>query len=74
MGCYPQTPTYIDEYDLLVTNYSPTYDFQSRSTYAIPDSVVRIDVNSDPQDPDFIGAQYGARIINPIKRNMSVSG
>src|SRR6185436_5492806 len=60
-GCYPNGAEFIDDLDLVYTNYSNTFDFSSKQTYAIPDSVIKItgDIFSDPDGdhkPSFLSA------------------
>ena len=49
-GCYPNGAEFIDDIDLVYTNYSSGFAFSSKQTYAIPDSVIKItgDVFNDP--------------------------
>jgi hypothetical protein len=74
-GCYPETPDYIEEYDLIYTDRSPTFDFQAANTYALPDSVVLITGNLDDGElPEMVNAQYGDLIIQQIRDNMDSRG
>jgi len=74
-GCYPETPDYIEEYDLIYTDRSPTFDFQAATTYSIPDSVVLITGNLDDGElPEMVNAQYGDLIIQQIRDNMDSRG
>ena len=41
-GCYPNGAEFIDDIDLVYTNYSNQFGFSSKQTYAIPDSVIKI--------------------------------
>jgi hypothetical protein len=38
-GCYPKGPEYTSDYDLVVSDYDPDYDFGSQKTYFMPDTV-----------------------------------
>ena len=74
-GCYPAGPEYIDEYDLVYTNYSPTYDFDSQITYSLPDSVVKITGNlEEGEDPEMVNPTYGNEILDRIRDNMNDYG
>src|SRR5437868_3518654 len=78
-GCYPNGAEYIDDVDLVYTNYSSQFDFSSKSTYAIPDSVIKItgDIFSDPDGdhkPSFLSASSAAVILDRINQNMSSYG
>ncbi|MHA4844916.1 DUF4136 domain-containing protein [Flavitalea antarctica] len=78
-GCYPQGPEYTDELDLVYTNYSPEFDFVSKKTYAIPDSVIKItgDVFNDPDGngkPSFMTPAYSVPLLAQVNQNMTASG
>jgi hypothetical protein len=78
-GCYPQEADYIEELDLVYTNYYNQFDFKSVGTYAIPDSVVKItgDAYNDPDGdgkPTFVSQQYAVAILDEIKENMAAYG
>ena len=74
-GCYPDGPEYIDEYDLVYTNYSPTYDFKAQNTYALPDSVIKITGNlAEGEHPEMVNTVYANEILSRIRANMSSYG
>jgi hypothetical protein len=74
-GCYPETPDYINEYDLVYTNYSPDFDFQAQNTYALPDSVVIITGDlAEGELPSMVDPYYGNKIIAQIRANMNSYG
>lgn len=74
-GCYPDGPEYIDEYDLVYTNYSPTYDFKAQSTYALPDSVIKLTGNLAEGDaPEFVNQVYANELLGRVRANMSAYG
>lgn len=74
-GCYPDGPEYIDEYDLVYTNYSPTYDFKAQTTYALPDSVVLITGNlEEGEAPEMVNTVYANEILSKIRQNMNDYG
>lgn len=79
VSCYPNEADYIEELDLVYTNFSEGFDFQGKSTYAMPDSVVKISDGSstDPDGdgkPQFVGSTYSSTILNQIKQNMTANG
>jgi hypothetical protein len=79
LGCYPKGPEYTDELDIVYTNYQSTYDFASKKTYAIPDSVIKIDGETlnDPDGdgkPQFMSAASAAAILGQINQNMAANG
>jgi hypothetical protein len=78
-GCYPGGVEYADELNLVYTNFNNQYDFKSKTTYAIPDSVVEItgDVFNDPDGngkPQFLSAANSKVILDQIKKNMAGYG
>ena len=78
-GCYPKGAEFIDDLDLVYTNYSSNFDFNSKQTYAIPDSVIKItgDIFSDPDGdhkPSFLSASSAAVILDQINQNMTNAG
>ena len=38
--CYPEGPVYVDEMDIVYTNYDPDYDFSAEQTFALPDKIM----------------------------------
>ncbi len=73
-GCYPVKPDFINEYDLVFTDHSPSFDFQSQGTYALPDSVVIISDQPDGQPVQKVPPAYGDRILDRLRANMSTLG
>lgn len=74
-GCYPETPDYINEYDLVYTDYSPDFDFKAQNTYALPDSVVIIDGDlAEGELPSKVDPFYGDQILSEIRANMNNYG
>lgn len=78
-GCYPDGPEYAEELDLVYTNYYNQFDFKSKRTFAIPDSVILItgDVFEDPDGdgkPQFANPTYSTQVLNKLKENMAANG
>ena len=78
-GCYPKGAEYVEELDLVYTNYDPQYDFAGKHTFAIPDSVIEITGQAfeDPDGnhmPDFLPASSAQVIVNQIRQNMTSNG
>jgi len=78
-SCYPKGAEYNEELDIVYTNYNPDFNFTSKMTYAIPDSVIKIDGDNflDPDGdhkPEFLTTANSAVILNQIKQNMSAYG
>jgi hypothetical protein len=78
-GCYPDEAEYIEELDLVYTNYSTSFDFKAKHTFAMPDSVVKItgDNYDDPDGngkPEFVKSSYSTAIISSLKEQMQSYG
>jgi len=74
-GCYPGGADYTNDYDVVYTNHSPTYDFASKGTYAMPDKIV-VDVEIDRGDTTYIYMKdiYATPILQAIADNMTALG
>jgi hypothetical protein len=73
--CYPAGPEYIDELDLVYSNYDPACDFTSKRTYALPDKIMKIDDDLiSGSDPNFVNTIYAQPMLEKIKLNMSANG
>lgn len=78
-GCYPKGAQYAEELDLVYTNYDNQFNFSSKKTFSLPDSVVEItgDNFPDPQGngrPNFLSATYGDPMLQAIDQNMTAYG
>lgn len=74
-ACYPGEIDSYDETDLVYTNYFETFDFVSKGTYSIPDSIVKITGNIiEGQNPEFVNDNYAKPILAKIENNMSALG
>jgi hypothetical protein len=78
-GCYPNGAQYTSDLDLVYTNYSTSFDFTTRTTYALPDSVIEItgdNFNNDNGNgkPDFLPPAYAQSILSQIQKNMTSFG
>jgi hypothetical protein len=75
VSCYPDGPVSYEELDLVYTNYTDTYDFASKGTYAMPDKVVKVTGNlAEGENPEFVKEPYNTQIINRIQTNMTALG
>lgn len=73
--CYPAGPEYIEELDLVYTNYDPETDFAAKQTYAIPDKIMKIDDDLvGGGDPNFVKEPYATQLLDKIKVNMANNG
>jgi hypothetical protein len=78
-ACRPGGAEYIDELDLVLTNYSKEADFGAKKTYARPDSVVKISSSeiNDPDGngrPDYINQATANLITSQLDANMKAYG
>ncbi|MHA7129333.1 DUF4136 domain-containing protein [Algoriphagus namhaensis] len=74
LACTPDGAEYVDELDIVYTNHDPNFNFTSKGTFAIPDEVIKIDVEDVPGEPgfvpDFVDPVYANAILETIKSNM----
>lgn len=74
-SCTREGPVYIDEMDLIYTNFSPTFNFQAQRTYYIPDSMVFVDDNLGPNElPEMVTPLYADRILQRLRSNLNRRG
>lgn len=74
-GCYPDGADYISDYDLVYTNYSPSFNFKAATTYSIPDSIPLVTGDlAEGETPDFVNAQYSDVILDRVRQNMNSRG
>jgi len=78
-GCQPKNDNYIEDLDLVVTDYDKNANFSSKKTYAVSDSIVKLftaDYDSPTGDtmPEFVDPTLASQIIAKIDANMSARG
>jgi hypothetical protein len=74
-GCYPQGPEYVEELDVVLTDYEASYDFSSKGTYARPDRIVKITGDVvEGDEPEFIPDVTATLILDQIDKNMTDLG
>jgi hypothetical protein len=74
-SCAREGPVYIDELDLVYTNFSPYFNFQEQRTYYIPDSVVFIEENLPPGErPEMVNPLFADRILQRMRSNLNRRG
>ena len=74
-SCYPTGADSYDDTDIVYTNYSEDFKFSSKSTYAMPDSIVRITGNlGEDEPPEFVKEPYNTQMLNQIAQNMADRG
>jgi len=70
-SCYPGETLTAADSDVIATFFNPNADFSTKMTYAIPDSIARVDKDGNPvSDP----GQFDAQIISRIKQNLNGLG
>lgn len=69
-ACYPGSISDLGETDLVFTLYDTTANFGSYSTYAMPDSIVRLGAG----DEDDIDRTYDAEILDQIASELAALG
>jgi hypothetical protein len=74
ISCFPEGAEYIDELDIVYTNYDDSYNFKNKSTFAVPDKVIKIDQENVPGgpgfEPEYVSPAYSAAILASIRSNM----
>jgi len=74
-GCYPNGPSYTEDLDVVITHHNPDYDFAAKSTYAMPDKIVKITGNvQEGEQPEYIKDVYASQILQHIADNMESLG
>jgi hypothetical protein len=74
-SCAREGPVYIDELDLVYTNFSPYFNFQEQRTYYIPDSIVFIEENLPPGElPEMVNPLFADRILQRMRSNLNRRG
>jgi len=74
-GCYPDSPDYVDELDIVYTNYDQNYSFPGHMKYAMPDSIVKITGSAATSGSlEFVDSYYAGLVLTRIKSNMAGLG
>jgi len=71
-GCYPGGADYVDQLDIVLSNYSKDNNFTKMKTYAMSDSIVK--VTDDQLLTQFIKQSNAALITSRIRQNMAAYG
>jgi len=73
--CYPEGPQYVEELDLVYSNYDPSVSFTTKHTYAIPDKIMKIDDDLIAGgSPNFVSDVYAKPMLDRINANMTANG
>lgn len=73
-ACRPGGAEYIDELDLVMTNYSKEANFSNKKTYARPDSIVEISSADETLKKEYINQATANTIISRLDKNMAENG
>lgn len=73
-GCYPQGPEYAEDLDIVLTSHNKEFNYAGKTTYAMPDKIVKITgkVIDEGGTPEYI--QNSKRILDMIEANMTTYG
>ena len=75
LSCYPDSGLdSIADYDVVTTLYDKNVDFGSARTYAMPDSVIHLTIDTTGSQDDGITRQFDDQILSDVKRNMDELG
>jgi hypothetical protein len=73
--CYPNGPEYVDQLDLVYSNYDQEYNFEAKKTYAIPDKIMKIDGSLiEGEDTSFMKDTYAKPMLDQINKKMAEYG
>jgi hypothetical protein len=74
-GCYPHGAEYVEDLDVVLTTHNKDYDFTAKSTYAMPDKIVKItgDV-AEGEDPSFVPDINAQKMLATVASNMADLG
>lgn len=74
-GCYPAGPEYVEDVDVVYTNFDDKYDFQSQGTYAMPDKIV-VDIDIEDGDTTYVYMKqiFADQILGAIEDKMESYG
>ncbi|TFH01414.1 MAG: DUF4136 domain-containing protein [Calditrichales bacterium] len=72
-SCFPYGPEDIEEFDIVATFRADDVNFGAITTFALPDSIVRID-NSGGNNNSGTTGQYDALILDQVATNLVARG
>ncbi|MCK5087886.1 MAG: DUF4136 domain-containing protein [Melioribacteraceae bacterium] len=73
-SCYTDYGLTADDYDIVVTTYNKSVNFQQYKTYALVDSVFHITGDTTKPDSEILSRNNDALILSTIKNNMNRLG
>ena len=74
-SCYPEGPEFVEDLDVVYTNYDPGFNFSEQNTFAIPDSIVLIRErnhvsNGIDNSPETVDPVYADVILEQIREQL----
>jgi hypothetical protein len=74
-SCYPGGPEFYEDTDVVYTSFEPEFNFQNKSTYALPDKIVK-DIEIDKGDTTLVYMKdaFALPILAAIDANMQQFG
>jgi predicted small lipoprotein YifL len=74
-ACYPQGPDYVEDIDVVATTYDDEFNFDAKTTYAMPDKiVVDIDIEEGDTIYEYMKDAFATPILQAIQTNMTSRG
>ncbi len=74
-ACYPGGADYYSDLDVTYTNYDDEFDFASLRTYAMPDSIVKVEGDlAEGEEPEIVKEPYNTQMLTRISSNMEALG
>jgi len=70
-ACYPGGAEFVEDLDIVGTQFDESYDFSLAQTYALPDSVVRLEEGGGSNSPS---PEADSAILERIELNMNALG
>ncbi|WP_020530209.1 DUF4136 domain-containing protein [Flexithrix dorotheae] len=71
-ACYPKGPEFVDQLDLVATQYDDTYDFGQAKSYYMPDTVTHI--TNDPNEDEDLTREFDEFFIGEVERLLESRG
>lgn len=73
-GCYPGGPEFVEELDVVYTNYDPGFNFSTDYTFSLPPGVLDISDGEPGGNPEYIDEVFGDAILDDIRANLTALG
>lgn len=69
-SCYTDYGLTSADYDIVLTKWDKTTDFNSFKTFSVVDSIFHITGDKDEPDSDLLSRQFDSKIISTVRTNM----